>query len=91
MEILEGILNNQESENQSLLCIRDLVFIDEQIKNEMTEYCNNKKESEVLELKSLKERTLTNIPYVNIFELTVKIKDLIKLFNYLLRLFIEDY
>ena len=91
MEILAGILNNQESENQSLLCIRDLVFIDEQIKNEMTEYCNNKKESEVLELKSLKERTLTNIPYVNIFELTVKIKDLIKLFNYLLRLFIEDY
>ena len=53
MEILEGILNNQESENQSLLCIRDLVFIDEQIKNEMTEYCNNKKESVVLELKSL--------------------------------------
>ena len=82
MEILEGILNNQESENQSLLCIRDLVFINEQIKNEMTEYCNYKKESEVLELKSLKERTLTNIPYVNIFELTVKIKDLIKLFNY---------
>ena len=74
--MIEGILSNQDSKNQSLLFIRDLNCDDEQMRKEKAAFYN-KKESENRELESLKERAIKRLPCENYFRLEVKI---IKLF-----------
>ena len=52
--MIEGILKNEDSSNQSLLFIRDLICIDEQMRKENHAFYN-KKESDNEELKNLRE------------------------------------
>ena len=68
--MIEGILENEYSSNQSLLFIRDLICIDEQMRKEKDVFYN-KKESDDVELKNLKDGTINKLPDENIFQLTV--------------------
>ena len=68
--MIEGILNNQESSNQSLMFIRDIICTDEQIRKDKNVFYN-KEENDDRELDSLKERTLNKLPQANKFQLTV--------------------
>jgi len=68
--MIEGILKNEDSSNQSLLFIRDLTCIDEQMRKEHHAFYN-KKESDNEELKNLRERTVNKLPEDNVFKLTV--------------------
>jgi hypothetical protein len=68
--MVEGILNNEESSNQSLLFIRDLICIDEQIRKEKDPFYN-KKESDDTELKKLRDIIVKTLPKNNVFKLTV--------------------
>ena len=71
MEIIEGILNNQNSKNQSLLFIRDLNCVDEKMRKDNAAFYN-KKESEDRDLESLKERAINKLSKENVFRLKVK-------------------
>ena len=68
--MIEGILKNEDSSNQSLLFIRDLTFIDEQMRNEHHAFYN-KKESDNVELNKLREKTVNKLPEDNVFKLIV--------------------
>ncbi len=68
--MIEGILKNEDSSNQSLLFIRDLTCIDEQMQKENNAFYN-KKESDNEELNKLRERTVNKLPEDNVFKLTV--------------------
>ncbi len=68
--MIEGILKNEDSSNQSLLFIRDLICIDEQMRKENHAFYN-KKESDNEELKNLRERTVNKLPEDNVFKLIV--------------------
>ena len=68
--MIEGILKNEDSSNQSLLFIRDLICIDEQMRKENHAFYN-KKESDNVELNKLRERTVNKLPEDNVFKLIV--------------------
>ena len=68
--MIEGILKNKDSSNQSLLFIRDLSCNDEQMRNEKKIFYNEK-ESDDVELKALKDGTVNKLPEKNIFKLIV--------------------
>ena len=70
LEMIEGILKNGDSDNQSLLFIRDLICIDEKMRKEKDVFYN-KKESDNLDLNALKEKTVKKLPKDNFFQLTV--------------------
>jgi|688.fasta_scaffold2266479_1 hypothetical protein len=76
----EGILNNEDSSEQSLLFIRKLECIDEQVKTQKSAFYNTK-ESEDEALEKLKEETKDSLPKDNVFELTVIILLLFKQFS----------
>ena len=79
--MIEGILNNEDSGNQSSLLIRDLVCSDDEMKKEKDAFLN-KEESEDIELEILKEITQNKLPQANRFQLTVMIRKLISLFSF---------
>jgi hypothetical protein len=68
--MIEGILKNEDSSKQSLLFIRDLTFIDEQMRKENHAFYN-KKESDNEELNNLREKTVNKLPEDNVFKLIV--------------------
>lgn len=68
--MIEGILKNEDSSNQSLLFIRDLICIDEQMRKENHAFYN-KKESDNVALNKLRERTVNKLPEDNVFKLIV--------------------
>jgi hypothetical protein len=68
--MIEGILKNEDSSKQSLLFIRDLTFIDEQLRKEHHAFYN-KKESDNEELNNLREKTVNKLPEDNVFKLIV--------------------
>ena len=74
--MIEGILSNQYSKNQSLLFIRDLNCDDEQIRKDKAAFYS-KKGSENRELESLKERAINKLPRENVFRLKVRIIQLV--------------
>jgi len=76
----EGILNNEDSSEQSLLFIRKLECVDEQVKTQKSAFYNTK-ESEDEALEKLKEETKDRLPKDNVFELTVIILLLFKQFS----------
>ena len=74
--MIEGVLSNQYSKNQSFLFIRDLNCVGEQIRKDKAAFYN-KKESEDRELESLKERAINKLPRENVFRLKVRIIELV--------------
>ena len=68
--MIEGILKNEDSSNQSLLFIRDLICIDDQMREEKKAFYNEN-ETDDVELNDLRRDTVNKLPPDNVFKLTV--------------------
>ena len=67
------ILDNEESKNQSLLFIRDLIRKDEgAFNNKVKIEVKIKENTADKELESLKEITVKKLPEINVFHITVR-------------------
>ena len=67
------ILDNEESKNQSLLFIRDLIRKDEgAFNNKLKIEVKIKENTADKELESLKEITVKKLPEINVFHITVR-------------------